>query len=300
MTYTYNLEEDVHDAYTDSDGKPVLTWDRRYLLESDSATFTGTYAARLGFQQVSNIIPGVGFIDYAQATCKHVKVSSLETKAPNQKWRVEVNWSTETRLIDDPNPANRRYTRKVTTSEQQRFVFRDQNDELIVDAAGSPFDGGVPVNVRLATITWEHNVDFSNYDLGRTTQLSGCLNLDNFLGCDPKTLMIDVVGEEQWEGIYHFVHETITITYDPLGWQPKPANAGLFYLDPLETDPDKKRKRIKINGQDAVEPEPLYGDDAGSLIGTVVPEQNRPDDCNFIEVDYYRTIPFAALNLPLN
>jgi hypothetical protein len=287
MAYTAAIREQTHTANIDSDGRPVLTYREGWLLKDDSSSWVGVQQARLNFTTATGITPGSVYSDYAFATCRSITPTRLQTRAPWQRWRIDVEFSTATSEKDEEDPSLRRWIRGVTTSTQTRHIFRDINDKLIVDAAGSPFDGGVPVDVVLTTYTWKHNVDWSVYDTDSVGLLSGCINSDSFLGKDPYTLKLTYAAEEQWEGKYHFAAETYTAIYDPYGWKPKPANAGLFYLDAGE------RIRIKDDkGRDVVEPEPL------TLAGAVVPVANRPADCTFIEVDYYREIEFAALNLP--
>jgi hypothetical protein len=77
------------------------------------------------------------------------------------------------------------------------------------------------------------------------------------------------------------------MTYDPLGWQPSPLNAGMYKLL------NGARIRITENGAPSSEPTPL--DSAGA----VVPVANRPDSCIFVDVDYYDTMDFSLLGLPL-
>jgi hypothetical protein len=151
----------------------------------------------------------------------------------------------------------------------------------------------VPVNVKLITYKWQHNTDWSQYDLGRIGNISGTINSDTFLGKEPHTLMLTYAATEEFEGEYHFASEEFTIIYDPQGWRPKPANAGLYelYSSSIYSNATKRR-RIKVDGKDAVEPEPL------TRAGAVVPYAQRPDACNFITVDYYREIAFSDLGLP--
>lgn len=292
MAFTYGLLQDKLSSTLSKDGKPVKVYSRQYLLKSDSVSNQGVEAAEVGFILLSGIARGEPFVDNPGAFCVSIQTTRRKSRPPKQAWDVDCEWTTDAPQIDDEDPSKRRWKRKVGTSEQQRYVFRDKNKKLIVDSAGSPFDGGVPVNVRLFTGVWEHNVLAANYDINRPATLSGKLNSDTFLGCEPGTLLLDVTAEEQEEGKWRFWRETLTLTYDLLGWQPKPANAGLYHIN--RTKPNSpKRERIKdANNKDAVEPEPLYAD------GTVVPFHKRPGDCGFIDVPYYPTMAFSELNIP--
>jgi hypothetical protein len=290
MTVTAHLESEGHSATISNDGKPVLSYTENWLLQDTTSSSVNIHQARLNFTSATGITPGAQYGNYTYSLCRTVTPTKRPTRQPYQAWDVAVEYTTDCPLIDDPNPANRRWIREVTDSEQQRFIFRDRNNKLIVDAAGSPFDGGIPVNVRLKTWTWEHNVDASNYQLGKD-DISGTINSDYFMGREPGTMYLTYRAKENWEGQYHFFTEFYTIIYDPLGWKPKPANAGLFYLN--QKNGKTTRTRIQVNGKDVVEPEPLSKDGY-----TVIPYDRRPQDCNFITVEYYESIPFNALNLP--
>ncbi len=287
MGFTYRpIEESCTDTIS-SNGKPISTVEIKYRLRYDGQDRILPPAAKAGFIQESGIYAGFPYPDMPSAICRSIVISKLRSRPPRQAWEVDCQWSTDTELIDDPDPSHRRYIRRGGTSEQQRFVFFDRNGNLIVDSAGSPPDGGVPVNVRLWTGVWEHNVDASQYDLSRSATLSGCINSDVFLGKQPYTLMLDVQFSEEREGIYHFYKEILTVMYDPLGWRPQFADAGLWEIDKPGTS---QATRIRI--KNAVEPEPLYPN------GVKVPFNRRPQDCQFKPVDYYNQIPFSSLNLP--
>ena len=294
MAYNYRLQSQSHAASVSSDGKPVLAYRERWLWRDDNGSFVGCHATRLNFQTTLGIIPGAAYSDNPFATCRSINVTKHPTKAPHQAWDIDVEWSTETSEKDEEDPALRRWSRGVTTSTQTRHIFRDINDKLIVDTAGSPFDGGIPVDVELTTYTWKHNVDWSVYDTDTVGLLSGSINSDTFLGKPPFTLKLSYSAEEQWEGKYHFAAETYTAIYDRYGHKPKPANAGLYYYTNAN-NPSQLPGRYRIkdsNGRDIVEPEPL------DSVGGVIPVENRPDDCIFITVDYYRELEFSTLGLP--
>ena len=293
MAITVEMLEESTSEYIASDGKPVIEINETYLMKDNSNSRVYINAARLNFHSATGIVPGAAHASTPIMKYRKVDPKRLETRQPWQQWTVTCSATTDCPLIDDPNPANRRWKRSVTDSDQQRFIFRDRNDKLIVDKAGTPFDGGVPVNVKLITYKWQHNTDWSVYNLGTIGNISGTINSDSFLGKDPYTLMLTYAATEEWEGEYHYASEEFTIIYDPMGWKPKPANAGLYelYSSSIYSNATKRR-RIKIDGKDAIEPEPL------TLAGAVIPYSQRPDACNFITVDYYNEIAFGDLGLP--
>jgi hypothetical protein len=286
MTITVEMLEESTSEFIGSDGKPVIEISETYLMKDSSSSRVYVNAARLNFHAATGIVPGAAHASTPVMRYRKVDPKRLETRQPYQRWSVTCTATTDCPLIDDPNPANRRWKRSVTDSDQQRFIFRDRDDKLIVDKAGTPFDGGIPVNVKLITYKWQHNTDWSVYNLGTIGSISGTINSDSFLGKDPYTLMLTYAATEEWEGQYHYASEEFTIIYDPMGWRPKPANAGLYEIK------DSKRQRIKIEGKEAIEPEPL------TTAGAVIPYGQRPDACNFITVNYYNEIAFGDLGLP--
>lgn len=293
MGFSAEITEDEVDATVNpTDGTPVITAREVWLFKDDTNAKVRSQQARINFQNFTGIIPGSKYSEYQFATTRSVRAKKRSTRPPKQAWDVFVEYSTETQLVDDPVPANRRWKRSVSDTDQERHIIRDRNNKLIVDAAGTPFEGGVGVNVKLQSFVWRRIVDWANYDLN-TKDLSGKINSDTFLGKPPGTLMLAYVGDEDWEGIYHIVHETFTIIFDPLGWKPKPVNAGLYELTSSRTGTGTIRQRIKdANNKDVTQPEPLTKD------GKKVPDNLRPQECNFIEVDYYNPIPFGNLGLP--
>ena len=294
MTRICRIREQESVASLSTDGVPVITFKEEWIMRDNVNSWVGVQQARLNFAIETGIAPGQPYGDYIFATCRKVNSKRIRTKPPWQAWILQCEWSTESPKMDDANPANRRWIREVSDSDQQRFIIRDRFNNLIVDTAGTPIDGGAPVNVKLTTYNWEHNVDWSVYNLSTIKRLSGAINSDSFLGCDPYTLMMSYRAKENWEGTYHFATEYYTAIYDPLGWKPKLANAGLYQIQPATISSPRKRARIKIDGKDAIEPEPL------DLSGAVIPYTSRPNACIFITVDYYNPIPFGSLGLPTN
>lgn len=259
---------------------------RRYLVKSDSASFESSYSAGLSL----GINAGDPHPNDNVAICTGLKPVRKATLPPHQAWDVDVNWSTI--VADDitatENPLLARVIRSEGTTDQQRYIIRDRNNQIIQDSAGSPFDGGVAVNVKLGTVSFIRNeLDGVDYWLGKANTLSGKINSTTYLDGDPGTVMLDVKASEKWYGPTHYWEVNYTFTYDPLGWNPKPVNAGFYYLS------SGARKRItEADGTETQEPQPL------TTSGAVVPVASRPAAVNFIDVDYYETMNFNDLGLP--
>jgi len=294
MAYTASIRAQTHTATMNSDGGPVLTYREAWLLKDDSSSWVGVQQARINFTTATGIQIGGAYADYPFAGCISITPTRLQTRVPWQRWRVDVEFTTNAPKVDDQDPSRRRVIRDVSDTDQQRFIIRDKFQRLIVDTAGSTPDGGVPVNVKLTSYNFERNVDWGSYNLNSIGEYSGRINSDTFLGKEPGSLMLAYRARENWEGggRYHFATETFNMIYDPLGWRPKFANAGLYRIDRTANPP--KRKRISIDGKPVIEPEPLTQD------GQVVGFSRRPQDCIFITVNYYEEIPFSQFNLPTN
>jgi hypothetical protein len=158
---------------------------------------------------------------------------------------------------------------------------------MILDAAGSPFDGGVPVTEWLGNISWKRDEVHTSTSMSQAVALSGKINSDVFMGCAIGTLILKVTGEEKWEGTYHFWTFTYEMTYDKAGHDPRPLNAGLW------KKVSGNRVRItEYDGTDSAQPQPL------TTGGDVIPVASRPGSCNFITVEHHNTLAFATLGLP--
>lgn len=284
MAFSFELKTDTAKFSVNSDGKFIKTYNRMYLCKNETELTIDQVCANVG------ILPGAPFVNWSPATCHLIDPVRLPTVEPHCAWEVSYEWSTDAVVPQDSAdtaPENRRVKRRTGTSTQQRFILRDRLNKMILDAAGSPYDGGVPVTVYLGTLVFERDETHNSSKMSQAALLSGKLNSTTFMGCAPETLLLEVTGEEKYEGAYHFWTFVYTMTYDKDGWQPQPANAGLYQLV------SGQRTRIEENdGTATVQPQPL------TVSGTVIPEASRPAACNFIDVDFYPTFNFATLGLP--
>lgn len=292
MPYSKALISESEDTSYDSDGRPVIEIRESYEFFDDTMSYVHSHQAKDNFRTFASIREGTAHPSFAAAICKRIHAEKKSTIPPHQAWKMDIEWSTDAPKPDDPDPSKRRWKRDVSTSEQTRYIIKDKNEKLIVDAAGSPFDGGIPKTVQLQTFNFSHNVDASVYPLN-SVDYSGYLNSDTWAGKAPYTCLMLYSAKEDFEGKYHFWEETFTIIYDKDDWRSKPANAGLYEIKIATISTPKRRVRIQVGGKDVTEPEPLYKD------GTLIPYDRRPQDCNLIIVDADNTRPFGTLNLPI-
>ena len=173
-------------------------------------------------------------------------------------------------------------------------MVQDRNGEMILNAAGQPFDGGVPVAVRMGVATATRNITAAGYNKNTVLATSGKLNSVAYLGAAIGTLQVDITAEEKYEGSYHFWAETYTFAYDPEGWQPKPMNAGFFYRDAYDV---LTRIRNEDLGDTADPTAPVQEPEPLTTLGGLLPIADRPSLCNFITVDAYDSTAFAAFGL---
>lgn len=290
MTFLFGRVERSEHVTVESNGRLKKTYDDTYLAIDDSATAISTDDVLAGI----GVLPGAPHPNWSAAICIDINVTQGASRAPHCYWHVSYHYSTFGEVPESQTstaPDERRIRRKFTPTTQQRFILKDRLGNLITDAAGSCFDGGVPVDVRLGTLTFERDILHVNFDLETTFTRSGSLNSATWLGAAIGTVMLDMSAEEKWEGGYHFWTVTYTFCYDKDGWQPHPANAGLYQL-PLGVA-DRRTRIVEDDGTPTVEPQPLYAN------GALIPESLRATDGNFIAVDYYPTFDFNTLNLPL-
>jgi hypothetical protein len=270
------------------DGRVVSEYNHIYLF------FPGTNFRPTAAQIASamGIVPGSPFFDDNNATCHklHVKSGPVKTRAPYLCYLVEVGWATNAPLNahTDTDPSTRRVIWSSAPQIQQRFVIRDNANNLIVNTAGQPFDGGIPVDVRLGTVHANRFVDADGYSLVSTLQYNGAVNSTTFLGGDPGTVQVDVETHEHYEGAYHYWEENWKFTWDPQGHQPKPASAGFYQRKQTGSN---TLVRIQQDGKDVMEPEPLDSN------GILVPIANRPASCAFVTVTYFSAKDLTAIGL---
>ena len=294
MASTFGLVDFSGRSEVQSDGRCVSTYMRKYLFRSDSPVFLTEpqVASAIGITRGSPLSD-----TDTNAICRSVEVGPgpQMTRAPFLAYYATYEFSTATALPedDDDDPTTTRTLWSVAPQIQSRYVIRDRNDELIVNTAKQPIDGGIPVDVRLGSVTATRRVDATGYNMSAVLANSGKLNSVTFLGGGPGTVQVDISATEKYEGAFHFWEETFTFSYDPQGWQPKPISAGFFQKTGSDLQRIINSDLGDANDPDSPvqEPEPL--DESGAL----VPIASRPDGCFFIEVDYFATMNFADFNL---
>lgn len=283
MSFNFHLVIDELNVSVNSEGRLIKKYHRQYLCKNATEMSKDAVAAAVGIQ------PGAPHIEWSYATCHEIDIKRRMTKEPHCAWDADYHWSTEgvaPQSNSSTNPVDQRVNRDLGIVEQQRFIIKDRHGVLLTDTAGSPFDGGVPVTVPLGTITWVRDEAHDGSSLAKPVTLSGHINLTLFMGCVAGTLLLKVTATEKWENNSHNWTTTYLMTYDPDGWNPKPANAG------LNQKVGSLAQRILIDGTKAQEPVPL------DAAGVVVPVSARPGACIFVYVDYYPQLEFSTLGLP--
>ena len=278
-----------------SGGRITSNYTRAYLYKTDAAS-RPTDAAIVTDIGIS---PGSPHPDDANATCHKVEVGPgpEKTRPTHLAYLVKVEWSTLSPLPNtvSTDPTTMRTLWTLGATIQQRYVIKDRNGNMILNSAGQPFDGGIPVAVRLGKAVATKNRTASGYNKNTVMAYSGNLNSVTYLGAAPGTLQVDIEAQEKYEGGYHYWEEKYTFAYDPLGWQPKPMNAGFFQLTGYGLQRITNGDLGDDNDPTAFvqEPEPLLPD------GTIVPvgASSRPSLCNFISVDYFSTSDFNSFSL---
>lgn len=291
MPFETNLIVDEAGVTLNSDGRLVKTFHRRHRSKSTEEINIDAVHAAIG------VLPGAPHPTWPYATCRSIKSTREMTREPHCAWITDYEYSTEAAAPSDEStsstdPTARNVKRRTGTMQQQRFIIRDRLGVMITDAAGSPFDGGVPVTDYLGTLVFERDEVHSSTSMSQAVVLSGKINSDTYMGCSPGTLMMEVNGDEKREGSYHFWSFTYSMVYDKDGWQPRPANAGLYERHAGGV------RRITFDGKPAQEPQPLFPSTSSGRPGEMIPNTLRPAACNFIEVDHYNTLAFSSLGLP--
>lgn len=267
-----------------SDGSIGRTYTLRYLAKSDSATELSVLdvLSSLGFQA------GSPFAQDGNATLEDIEIDRLETIPPYCRWEVSIVFDTQARApqSDTSDPTQWRVKRSKRYRELPRSIIKDRNEKPILNAAGDPFAGGIPVTDYPWIFVYEWNRNVPTSDVFHAS-----MNQAKFNGCDPYTLLCLIHSEEVYEGAFHYWKETIEMHYDAQGWKPKPVNAGLQQLIAGEAVPCRDGQN-----QPCAEPQPLHDGTFGA-VGLMVKVTDRPDKCGFVTVDHYRAADFTKIGV---
>lgn len=289
MTVVISLKSAEATSDLQDDGRLVKTYTETYLYRTDAGTRPGfdDIAADLG------IAPGSPYADDADATAGRVQIKHKMSRPPHCMAEITVTWATNNPIPeeDDPDPSTVRILWDLRPTIQQRYVLKDINEEPILNSAGTPFDGGIPVDVRLGQAVAKLKIDDADFDRDTVLALSGRVNSATFLGGAAGTVQLDVTASEAYEGAFHFWNVEYQFNYDPLGWQPRPLDAGLYQLNDEGIPVPIKFGDLIEGGTDETkvpEPEPLKD-------GHVVLYADRPDECDFVIVDYFDEYDFNSL-----
>lgn len=293
MSWLIGLVDFSGKSEVQSDGRCVSSYMRKYLVRTDSPVLLpeGVVAAAVGITRGSPIAGDTN------AICHSVEITPgpVPTRPPFLAYFATYHFSTAAVAPeeDDNDPTTTRTVWSIAPQIQSRYIIRDRHGKLIVNTAGQPFDGGIPVDVRLGSITATRRKDAAGYDMSAVLANSGKVNSVAFLGGAPGTVQVDISAQERYEGAYHYWEETYTFSYDPLGWKPKQVNAGFFQLDGGNLVRIVNSDLGDTNDPESPvqEPEPLDED------GALVPVANRPDDCILVEVDYFEDMDFHDFDL---
>ena len=288
MASSFNLRSETATSTVNSDGRIVSHYSQTGLYKTDASTRPTQYAIASDI----GIIPGSPFSQDTDATCHNMEIGPAPepTRAPHLAYLVTFQWSTDAPLpvTNSVDPTTRRTIWGVRPQIQQRFITKDKDGKLITNTAGQPFDGGIPIDVRLGTVTATRNVSAAGYDRGTAMKRSGKINSATFSGGAAGTVQVDMEAHEKYEGSFHYYEEVYTFTYDPLGMQPSIASTGFYQR---KTAGSNTLVRIVIGDEECNEPEPLKTD------GTWAEISGRPTNCAFVTPTAFATEDFNSYGL---
>ena len=298
MTWYVGLVDFSGESEVQSDGRCVSRYMRKYLVRTDAATFQteAQVATAVGINR------GAALAADPNAICHKASIGPgpAMTRAPYLAYFATYEWATNATLPDtvDDDPTTRRTLTSISPTIQSTYIV-DYMDgmtrKVILDSAGQPFDGGIPVDVRMGTVTKTRNKDAAGYDQNAVLANSGKVNSVTYLGGEPGTVQVDISAVETYEGAWHFWKETFTFNYKPTGWQPTPLQAGFYCRDEAGGEPRRiLNSDVGVGGDDGECPEPQPLDDDG----LIVPKADRPDGCKFKkDVTYFKNMDFSTFSL---
>ena len=295
MAVTVKLVAESSDDSIEGDARIVNNYTRTFQVRTDSLTRPTEAQIYIAV----GIAIGSPYEHNWNATCssRSIGPGPERTLPPYLCYHVTYNWSTRAIFPNtfSTDPAFTRTRWSLRPSIQTRYIVKDRNEKMILNSAGQPFDGGIPVDVRLGTAVAQRYKSAVGYNQSDVLANSGKLNSVAFLGGAAKTVQVDIEAVEHFEGSYHFWEETYTFAYDPLTWQPKPMDAGFFHKDGGIV---KRIRNIDVDPSTNVDPYGLVQEPEPLLAsGAIVPLSSRPGSCRFIEVDAYSQMDFANFNL---
>ncbi len=296
MTWYLGLKTDgPHESEVQQDGRIVSRYSRVYKVQTDALTVPTESAIITAL----GIYPGGPYANDANATCHKTSITRLQTRVPWLTYDVACEWSTAAMLpaADSSDPTTRRTIWGVEPNNETRYITQNSDDTIIVNSAGQPPDGGVPIAFRLGTVTATRNITAVGYNKNTTLANSGKINSVIYLGAAIGTVQVDISAQEVYEGGYHYWSETYKFAYDPKGWQPQFINAGFFQRSAVGSN-------VLVRIQEGsplvavLEPSPLDKD------GILVPVANRgttdnttSGKCSYTKLSYYGTMDFNTFGL---
>ena len=281
MGFYAKLVADDTDPVLNSDVRIVRTHRLQYLVTNDFPLSNMEVLQTMGVA-IGNTHPDDGLATLRSCPCKR-RFTKQDTKP---SWDVTLTYSTDApENVDDPTQM--RAKRAWGSIEEQRYIIKDRNGKLILNKAGDPPAGGIPITVRLPCLTFERNeADFSS---STAKTWSGSLNQSAFAGCDPKTLQLRVTGEEVYEAKSHYWRVKYEMVQDEDGWQPKFLNAGTRELIGGQLVPIED---LMNGGQPITDAVPLDNS------GRVIDPTTLPDAAIFLTAVHFQEREFQQLGLP--
>lgn len=286
MTWFIGLVDFSGHSTVQSDGRCVSDYMRKYLVRTDAATFQteAQVATAVGINRGSALAADPNAICYDAV----IGPGPAMTRAPYLAYFATYLFSTAATLPDtvDDDPTTRRTLTSISPTIQSTYItdYIDPADgvrKVILDSAGQPFDGGIPVDIRMGTVTKTRNIDAAGYDQDAVLANCGKLNSVAYLGAEPGTLQVDISAVEKYEGAFHLWAETYTFNWKRSGWQPQPLQAGFYCRDVADGEPrrilnsDVGDTSAETMNNECPEPQPLDDD------GLIVPKADRPLGCKF-------------------
>lgn len=264
-----------------SDGRIVRMYDVKLLVKADVDYSDYEIGTMLGY------LLGTPHPHDPKAMLSDYDITRRPTRAPHCAWDVGLSYSTDAPPLESNSvdPELARIKRNWQTTEQTLYIVRDRNGDPILNAAGDPFDGGIPITMELPTLVYERNE--LNFNGALMTLYANSLNSDVYSGAEPGTLKLKISAQETFESDFIYWKVRYEMAYFFLGWQPKPMNAGLY-----QVTGGFHRRCVDRDNRPVMSPVPL------TESGEQVPTGSLPNGVNFITVPWFNSLSYSSLGLP--
>ena len=217
---------------------------RQFVAESSASERSWAVAQASGVPSLGDAHPEDGV-----ALCVDIDVKP--NGAPNV-WAISCKYTNDLPddTIDDDDPTSIRTKSSWSFEDISRFVGQDRDENPILNTAGDRYEEPIEVVDSFPTLTITKNR--GSFNASTAFSYNNSVNSDTYRGAEPGTLRVRITATEEWTNDAPYWATSYVFRYNPLGWQPKILEAGLYQLNAAGD-----RIPCTVRGQSASDSEPV-------------------------------------------